>query len=150
MQEVVRTARAGDEPELARMEAAARAAVVGQRGGARHLEEVAPVGDWSGLVNDPRRSIWVALIDTVPVGFLEMEVEGEVATVRQVWVEPEARELGFGDLMLAEALADATRRGCAALEGTALPGDRLTKNLYERAGVVARKIVLSTRLGPAR
>jgi hypothetical protein len=32
------------------------------------------------------------------------------------------------------------------LEGTALPGDRDTKNLYERAGVVARKIVVSKPL----
>jgi hypothetical protein len=28
-----------------------------------------------------------------------------------------------------------------AVEGQALPGDRQTKNLYERAGIVARLIV---------
>ena len=32
------------------------------------------------------------------------------------------------------------------VEGTALPGDRDTKNLYERAGITARKIIVSTRL----
>mgnify|MGYP003348556134 CR=1 FL=1 len=64
----------------------------------------------------------------------------------QVFVEAEARELGLGDALLGTAIDAARRTGCSRLEGSALPGDRLTKNLYERAGVVARKIVLSTDL----
>lgn len=149
MHEAVRRAQMDDLRDLAEMQAAARAAVVGQRGGDRHLQEVAAVDDWGRAVSDPNHSVWVALIDSVPLGFLELHVAEAVATVRQVWVDPGARELGLGDALLAEALADARRRGCTVLEGTALPGDRLTKNLYERAGVVARKIVLSTQLGPA-
>jgi GNAT superfamily N-acetyltransferase len=69
-------------------------------------------------------------------------VLGEDAIVRvdQVWVTPEARELGFGDEMLATAIGSARERGAVAVEGQALPGDRHTKNLYERAGIVARLI----------
>jgi GNAT superfamily N-acetyltransferase len=63
-----------------------------------------------------------------------------------VYVHPEAREVGLGDELLATAMAAARAAGCAALEGTALPGDRETKNLYERAGIVARLIVVSKRL----
>ena len=71
---------------------------------------------------------------------------GDIAVVRQVYVEPEARELGFGDGLLDAARHEAQRHGCSALEGFALPGDRDTKNLYERAGITARKIIVSTRL----
>jgi hypothetical protein len=37
-------------------------------------------------------------------------------------------------------------RGAEAVEGQALPGDRHTKNLYERAGIVARLITTYKRL----
>ena len=57
-----------------------------------------------------------------------------------------ARELGFGDAMLAAGLAHARARGAVVFEGEALPGDRDTKNLYERAGITARLITVSTRL----
>ena len=63
-----------------------------------------------------------------------------------MYVEPEARELGFGDDLLAMATAAARDRGCVALEATALPGDRMTKNLYERAGITTRKLTVWTRL----
>lgn len=56
------------------------------------------------------------------------------------------REVGFGDWLLEAALAGARLHGCEVLEGTALPGDRATKNLYERAGIKARKITVSVRL----
>jgi ribosomal protein S18 acetylase RimI-like enzyme len=88
----------------------------------------------------------VGLYDDVVLGYLELEVRGSIGAVVQVYVHPEARELGLGDEMLRAATVAARAAGCAVLEGTALPGDRDTKNLYERAGVVARKIVLSKRL----
>ena len=61
-----------------------------------------------------------------------------------MYVTPEARELGFGDALL--ELATGRPLGAAVLEGEALPGDRHTKNLYERAGITARLITVSTRL----
>ena len=64
----------------------------------------------------------------------------KIVRIDQVWVTPEARELGFGDEMLATTIASASARGAIAVEGQALPGDRHTKNLYERAGIVARLI----------
>ena len=53
-----------------------------------------------------------------------------------------ARELGLGDALLETLVKFAVTRGCTAVEGSALPGDRLTKNLYERAGITARKITV--------
>jgi hypothetical protein len=60
-------------------------------------------------------------------------------------VAPEAREVGFGDVLLAEAIGAIRSSGGVCIESFALPGDRDTKNLYERAGVTARKIIVSKR-----
>ena len=70
----------------------------------------------------------------------------QVVRIDQVWVTPEARELGFGDELLATAISSARARGATAVEGQALPGDRHTKNLYERAGIVARLITTFRQL----
>jgi GNAT superfamily N-acetyltransferase len=80
------------------------------------------------------------------VGYLLARVDGELATILDVFVHPEAREIGFGDELLAAAVAAARRAGARLLEGEALPGDRDTKNLYERAGITARLITVSTAL----
>ena len=141
MNQSVRPLEAADAAEVAVLEAAARAALEGQRGGAAHLREVPPVVDWSGVP-----ATWVAVFDELVVGYLQLEVRGDTAVVRQVYVRPEARELGFGDWLLEAAVQYARESGCAFVEGSALPGDRDTKNLYERAGVTARKIVVSKRL----
>jgi len=142
----VRELRQSDADEIARLEADARDATQFQRGGLAHLAETPAVGDWSRLVDDPAHPTWVATIDDVPVGYFELVIDGAIARVRQVWVHPDARELGFGDDMLAAALGRARAQGCQVLEGAALPGDRETKNLYERAGITARKLIVSTRL----
>jgi GNAT superfamily N-acetyltransferase len=146
MEEVVRRAEIADAAQLAELEAAARHHLIDQRGGAALLAEQSAVGDWVPAIEDHSRWIGVADLDGFVVGYLELAVTGEIAIVRQVYVQPEARELGFGDGMLEAARHEALRHGCSALEGFALPGDRETKNLYERAGITARKIIVSTRL----
>ncbi len=131
---------ADDLTPLTELEQEARAALVGQRGGDRWLAEHPTVaGDW------PTRclsaDVWVGVIDGVVIGYLVADLGDDlVVRVDQVWVTPEARELGFGDELLAAAIASARERGAVAVEGQALPGDRHTKNLYERAGIVARLI----------
>jgi GNAT superfamily N-acetyltransferase len=141
--EAVRTMQADDAAELKVLEADARAAVASQRGGLAHLREVPEVSDWSTLLHRRDRHVLVGTIDDVVVGYLELAIEGDAAKVRQVYVHPEARELGLGDEMLSTATEFARTVGCNVIEGSALPGDRDTKNLYERAGIVARKIIVS-------
>ena len=143
---LVRAATAADHDQLRQLEREARAALVGERGGDRWLEEHPEVGDgWPercGTVD-----VHVGYIDDVVIAYLVAEL-GDDAIVRidQVWVTPEARELGFGDELLATAIDTARQRGAIAVEGQALPGDRHTKNLYERAGIVARLITTFRRL----
>ena len=146
MNEVVRRAEITDAAQLTELEAAARHHLIDQRGGAALLAEQPAIGDWTSAIDDNARWIGVAELDGFVVGYLELAVTGDIAIVGQVYVQPEARELGFGDALLEAARLEALRHGCSALEGFALPGDRETKNLYERAGITARKIIVSTRL----
>jgi GNAT superfamily N-acetyltransferase len=124
----------------------ARRGLVEHRGGTAWLAEHPPLGElthwWS--------SSFVAEIDDVIVGFLVGGIDeterGRLFRVDRVYVLAEARELGCGDDLLAAAMAYARDEGCEFLEAVALPGDRDTKNLYERAGVTARAITVSKRL----
>lgn len=148
----VRPADASDCEELARLEREARTALIGVRGGDALLLEQPAVGDapaWRESLGERDRAVWVAVIDEIPVGYLEAVLPstvGGTGYVRQVFVEPGARELGFGDELLAAALDAIVAAGGATVESFALPGDRDTKNLFERAGVTARKLIVSRPL----
>lgn len=149
---IVRRAEGNDAPELALLEQQARESVVDVRGGAALLAEQPAVGDasaWAEAIADAGRAVWVATIDDVPVGLLELslpEAAGGTGVVRQVFVRAEARELGFGDELLAQAIGATVAAGGVVIESHALPGDRDTKNLFERAGVTARKLIVAKRL----
>lgn len=145
MHQTVRRLAINDVGVVADLERAARAGLEGERGGAAHLSEREAIGDWRPLVDNDDRPVWVGAIDEVVVGYLELAVAA-VATVMQVYVEPLAREVGFGDWLLEAAIEFARVSGCSAIEGFALPGDRATKNLYERAGITARRITVSKSL----
>lgn len=145
MRTEVRPARADDVAALRWLEAEARADVATRRGGPQLLAEHPVVGaGWSALIEDSSAHVLVATIDDVAVGYLELAAVERNGTARvvQVWVSPDAREIGFGDDLLLAATEIARAGGAAAIEAEALPGDRDTKNLYERAGVTARKLVV--------
>lgn len=130
----------GDHDQLMLLEREARVALVDQRGGERWLVEHPEIAEeWSRRCK--MADVNVAVIGDVVVGYLVSNLGDDgVIRIDQVWVTPEARELGFGDELLARAIAEGRERGAVGVEGTALPGDRHTKNLYERAGIVARLI----------
>lgn len=147
---VVRRAGPADTGPLAVLEREARHALVDARGGRRWLEEHPEIDPhWDDAVAARRVFAAELAFPDEPahvVGYLVLDVGGDIAHVDQVYVTPDARELGFGDALL-EAATDAARAaGAAVLEGHALPGDRETKNLYERAGITARLITVSRRL----
>ena len=140
----VRLSTASDIPQLDLLEEDAREALIGQRGGDRWLVEH-PRETWSS--RRETSDVWVAHIGDVVVGYLVAVLgDDHIVRVDQVWVTPDARELGFGDEMLARAIDRARAAGAVAVEGQALPGDSHTKNLYERAGIVARLITTFRRL----
>lgn len=145
----VRPARADDGAALETLERRARAGLETMRGGARLLDECPAIGPaWASLIDSASWRVLVGEIDAVIVGYLALELplHSASAVVREVWVDPEARRLGFGDELLAQAIELARAAGAGALDATALPGDRETKNLYERNGATARKIIVSKQL----
>jgi len=140
-------ARSGAEPRRVQHDCDASHGCVPRRDSSVNARAVCSSGEaLIGLPVPPTdRQVLVGTIDEVVVAYLELAL-GTTAVVEQVYVDPEARELGLGDDMLAMAIAAARQRGCVALEGTALPGDRLTKNLYERAAITTRKLTVWTAL----
>ena len=73
-------------------------------------------------------------------------VDARVATVVRVYVTAKARRIGVGDALINGARTTAKSRGCSRIDALALPGDRDTKNLFERNGLTARMIVASRPL----
>jgi GNAT superfamily N-acetyltransferase len=141
----VRQADQADADQLRLLEADARRSLIDQRGGQRWLDTHPERGDhWEASIDGAR--VYVAHIGEVLVGYLVATPRGEVLRIDEVFVLADARELGFGDAMLAAAVASGRRDGFRLLEGESLPGDRDTKNLYERAGIKARLITVSTEL----
>jgi GNAT superfamily N-acetyltransferase len=143
---IVRAATEDDRFALQALEIEARAALTDQRGGEIWLVEHPLIGErWDARCRTS--NVFVGTIDDVVIGYLVADLGPDgVVRIDQVWVTPEARELGFGDELLATAISAARTRGAVAVEGQALPGDRHTKNLYERAGIVARLITTFRRL----
>lgn len=137
----VRPATNGDVEQLAFLEAEARAFLLDQRGGARWLATHVERGaTWPDAIVASR--VTVAHIDDVVVGYIVLSVAGAVARIDEVYVTPGARQVGFGDELLAAAREQARIAGATMLEGESLPGDRETKNLFERAGIKARLITV--------
>lgn len=143
----IRSAHVGDLDQLQRLETEARDALIGTRGGDRWLADHPALADgWADRIESG--SVLVGEIDGVVVGFLIGEVVETRAEVHAVYVTPLAREVGFGDALLDTAITRYRQAGALTLDAEALPGDRHTKNLYERAGIKARLITVSIELDP--
>lgn len=76
------------------------------------------------------------------VGFTAVDMDAEPRPLlTRIHVRPEARSLGAGAALLRHALAEVRAIRNTSLDALSLPGDRETKNLYERQGMKARLIV---------
>jgi ribosomal protein S18 acetylase RimI-like enzyme len=79
----------------------------------------------------------VALLDGQPVG-MASGVRGEhgVSELRSVWVSPQARGRGVGDLLIGAVETWARELGATALKLAVIPGNERAITLYERSGFV--------------
>ena len=153
-----RPAAERDLPALVELVRRAFDSVSAQRGGALWLSELAPPEPLidtlaATLAPNGRDVVLAGCVDDVPVGVLvadrrSLEDGREVARVSLVYVDEGARGIGVGECLLDAATAWATDAGCIGLDGLSLPGDRETKNLYERAGMSARLITVYRNLAP--
>jgi ribosomal protein S18 acetylase RimI-like enzyme len=140
----IRRATEGDIEQLAGLEQQSRSLLSDQRGGLRWLA-THDSADWGYLLKTA--TVTVACLDGVVLGYI-VWAEGSpgVAHITQVYVDPAARGIGCGDGLMDATILAVRAAGYEFLEGEALPGDRETKNLYERAGITARMITVSLRL----
>jgi len=80
-------------------------------------------------------------------GLLSMYDVGERGWfIDLLYVQPDARGVGIGSAMMEAAIAEVAQRGGRRVNAAALPGDRSTKNLFERHGLVAQMITVGKTL----
>jgi GNAT superfamily N-acetyltransferase len=146
----VRAATASDLGELARLADRAHAALDGERGGDAYRSREARTEPWrSSLRDDLADAATLVLLGSlgeVAVGYAVASVEprrgSDLAVVRDLYVEPEARGVGLGRDLMDQVVGWATERACGGIDASVLPGDRATKNFFEGFGLVARLITV--------
>ena len=134
-----------DLAQLEELEAHAVELAAPQRGGELYLLHDARTTTLADLVGEPLAAVVVGTIDGVPLGYAVAEVamltnNDRLGVISDLFVEPDARQVGVGEAMMNTLLEWATAQGCRGVDATALPGDRHTKNFFESFGLVARAI----------
>ncbi|MCE2524607.1 MAG: GNAT family N-acetyltransferase [Acidimicrobiia bacterium] len=105
-------------------------------------------------LQDGARRFWLGALDGAAVGFAAAQLsrlaDGSlIAGVEALYVLPEARGVGLGEALMDAVLAWATAAGAVGVDSIALPGDRVTKNFFERYGLTARALQVYRQLAPA-
>ncbi|MEZ5279931.1 MAG: GNAT family N-acetyltransferase [Acidimicrobiales bacterium] len=98
-------------------------------------------------ISDPDAEVFVACIDEVVLGYLAVRAEhlrsgDALGVIDDIFVEPEAREVGLGEAMVELAVEWCRQRQCIGIDAHALPGNRATKNFFESFGFKARLLVV--------
>jgi GNAT superfamily N-acetyltransferase len=153
VEETVRTATHADVDAIVELELESRSHLPEVRGGTSWLADN-PAIDAASIVErltTPTDDlVLVGELDGVVLGFATATIarrdSGEICDLTRLYGSPGGRELGLGELMLEAATEWARSRGCTAIESFALPGDRETKNLFERFGMKARLLVVHRSL----
>jgi ribosomal protein S18 acetylase RimI-like enzyme len=104
-------------------------------------------------IDDPAWASYVADLDGVPVGFLfsrdeELlpQADGQrMGSIRLIYTDVDAREVGVGEALIGRFLEDARARGVTLFDAHVSPGHRLAKNFFEANGFTARSIVMHRR-----
>ncbi|TRZ74189.1 MAG: GNAT family N-acetyltransferase [Actinobacteria bacterium] len=146
---VVRKAIATDASSLQLLEQESREEVQQFRGHQALLGESPNDSDgWLQIVASIEHSVLVAEVAQQVVAYIcaEFNRASLVCSVTQIFVDPQARQLGIGARLVGETATIARDYGCIRLDAYALPGDRKMKNLFERVGMPARLIVASRTL----
>lgn len=117
------------------------------------VEPVEPFLSDAVAGQDPDLVAVVGTVDDVVVGYAIMRYESmhggsRLAVVDDIFVDPQARGIGVGEAMMDLLLDEARQTGAIGIDSLALPGDRETKNFFERYGLTARAILVHRDLRP--
>ncbi len=143
----VRKAQSIDASAVSALEQQCVRASQSFRGSAELLADAPFIGnDFDKVLGNTGRVVLVVESSGDLCGFADMEISDSVAMIRRVYISEAARELGAGATLIDELRIHAQASGCTRIDAYALPGDRLTKNLFERAGMKARLLIASSDL----
>lgn len=154
-EEGVRQAEERDIARCADLLREARRASAGVRG-APALWGSAAIGEDEirGWLSNPSCAVLVGLFDEEVVGVAagrrgpaRSGTRDLACSIDCCYVEEGARGVGVGTALVEELVEQFTRWGCTEVDAVALPGDRATKQLYERSGFKARLLTLHRQLG---
>lgn len=152
-----RPAEGGDLGRLGELHLASVSALGPVRGGpqlaashSRGPDAPAVTASLAAALDDPGTEVLVGCIGEEVVGHAVVTCgPGDpTAELRELYVEPGARQVGVGSALLEAARAVARAQGCTGLDAIALPGDRATKNFFEDHAMVARAIVVHGSVEP--
>ena len=117
-----------------------------------------PVADaFAHLIEGEDSTALIGEIDGAALGMLVGTVEAllppnegrRIGTIRLIYVDPEARGVGVGGVMLDAALDGYDRAGIDLFDAPVSPGHRLAKNFFESNGFKARSIIMHREGHPA-
>jgi len=155
LMEDARDAQLGDLTRIAELGQILHEELAGERGGRvwSGSEAVAPPfpAAYRRYLEHPGHALVAGCIDDVVVGFGTFEVrvlhDGErIGLVRELYVEPDAHEVGVGEAIVLRLLALARDEGCIGVDAIALPGGRAAKNFFEDMHFTARALVMHHQL----
>jgi ribosomal protein S18 acetylase RimI-like enzyme len=150
----VEDARVAHGSEIARVTELAREfrrELLGQRGGplwATREARPEPLDEaFTDLSRRDDALVMVGTTEDLVVGYGVARYETlrdgtRLGVIDEIFVEPEARAVGVGELLVERLFAFCIDAGCIGVDATALPGDRQAKNFFERAGFTARSLVM--------
>jgi ribosomal protein S18 acetylase RimI-like enzyme len=152
--EASRPASADDLSRIAELARLLRAELTAMKGGALWAVREArpePLEDaYRGLLDRDAARLVVGTLDDAVVGFGAAEIEtlrsgAHLGIITDLFVEPEAREVGLGEALAADLVEFCARHDCVGIDALALPGHRAAKNFFEESGFTARAIVMHRR-----
>ena len=144
-----RVAVESDLDVLQSLTTSATSSIADSRGGALMLRRETPPPTDAALrlrLTNPNHRTLLGLLDDVPVGIGSAQRDDDLAMIDSLWVEPNARSVGVGEALLNALIEWARDQGCTSIDAYALPGERITKNFFEAAGMKARLLTVSRPL----
>jgi GNAT superfamily N-acetyltransferase len=155
VEEGVRAAARDDLPRLVELARAAIAELAPMKGGSvwvvRNARREPLDVDLAVALDDSNRCVRVGTIDGVIIGYGIAHTEPmgdgtQLGVVDDIFVEPEARGVGVGELIMGELVGWCRDQRCFGIDVVALPGHRAAKNFFEESEFTARMIVMHRKL----
>jgi L-amino acid N-acyltransferase YncA len=153
--EAARLATPEDVPRLAELAAESVAEQAEARGGAiwsqREARALPADESLRSALGDPSQLVLAGTIDGAVVGYAVVAQErlrtgALLGVLRDIYVEPQCREVGVGEALVDEVIGWCRSAGCVGIDALALPGNRETKNFFESFGFTARALIPHRKL----